>query len=256
MGKYLSYLTWPKVKNYLQGNDLVLIPTGSCEQHGHHLPLGTDYLIVEKIAEKIKERCEILVCPTLSYGHSSNHERFSGTVTITPRTYKAFVDDIVISLIRHGFRKFIFLNGHSGNTPLLQEVCNLLRDEKAFGCIINWWEVVGMLLPQYALTGHGDALESSAIIATYPDLVHMDQSQAYSPKKLTKKIKVESWQKIKFKSVSILTWLKSEDGSDTGNFGSLEGSSIKQGQEVIEIMIKYLADFILELRGLKIDKLQ
>ncbi len=256
MGDYLSHLTWQDVKSYLTNDDMVIIPTGSCEQHGSHLPLGTDYMIAESLADRLKNGSEILVCPTLQYGHSSNHERFPGTISIKPRTYRIFLEDLVFSLFRHGFRKYVFLNGHSGNTPLLQEVCNLLRDEGGFGCIIDWWELAGVLLPEYGLTGHGDALECSAIMSTHPDLVTLNSAAKWSPKRLTKNISVLSWQKIRFEDANLLTWLKTEDGSDSGNFGSLEGSSAKRGDEVLDRVAEFLIRFLEELKTLDLSDLK
>ena len=125
-----------------------------------------------------------------------------------------------------------------------------MRDEKGYGFIIDWWELAGLLLPKYALSGHGDALETSAIMAFLPELAKIDEAKNWSAKRLTRNVEVRSWQKVKFQKGTITTWLKTEDGSDAGNFGSLEGASAEQGEEVISAVTKFIVDFIEELKGM------
>lgn len=252
---FLSHSTWSEVREYCKGSDIVVIPTGSCEQHGLHLPLGTDYLVVEEIANRINKKAEVLICPTLPLGHSSNHDSFPGTISIAPQTYRIFMGDVCEGLYRQGLKKMLFLNGHSGNTPLLQEVCNIIRDKRGFGCIVDWWDLVGMLLPEDTLSGHGDALEASAVLAFHPKLVKMGASQPYKPKYLTERIEVESWQKLKFRSAKILTWVKSQDGSDTGNFGSLKESTAERGERALSAVTEYVLDLIEEMRKIDLRKL-
>jgi len=96
---------------------VVLIPTGSLEQHGSALPLFTDSLIVTAVAEAVEANlaAQVLLTPTLWLGASAHHLAFSGTLSADFRPYEEAIQSVVESLIPHGFRRFYVLNGHGGN---------------------------------------------------------------------------------------------------------------------------------------------
>jgi creatinine amidohydrolase len=118
----LATTTWPQAAKFAEeGHDKVcLIPVGSLEQHGPHLPLFTDSLIVTAAAEEIERRMEdrILLLPTLWLGASSHHMAFAGSLTASFEGYLATLEAVLRSLAHHGFSKFFVLNGHGGNTDL------------------------------------------------------------------------------------------------------------------------------------------
>jgi creatinine amidohydrolase len=109
--------TWQDV-DALSRDVVVLIPTGSLEQHGPHLPLFTDSLIVTAVAEAVEARAadRVLLTPTLWLGASGHHLTFAGSLSNSFAGYAAAVQSVVRSLLPHGFRKFYVLNGHGGNT--------------------------------------------------------------------------------------------------------------------------------------------
>jgi creatinine amidohydrolase len=163
--------------------------------------------------------------------------------------------DVCEGLYRQKLRKVLFLNGHSGNTPILQEICNILRDRGGIGFIVDWWNLVGYLLPDDALSGHGDRLEASAVLAFDPKLVKMDAAKPHRAKNLTERIEVASWQKVKFRSAEILTWVKSEDGSESGNFGSLNDTTRERGERALSAVTEYVLDLIQEIQKIDLKKL-
>jgi creatinine amidohydrolase len=113
----LQNLTWPEVET--ASRELVLlIPTGSLEQHGAHLPLFTDSIIVTAIAEAVEEILpeQVLLTPTLWLGASGHHLAFPGTLSNDFDSYMGAIESIVESLLPHGFHRFFILNGHGGNT--------------------------------------------------------------------------------------------------------------------------------------------
>jgi creatinine amidohydrolase len=113
----LAELAWPEV-DALDRDVVVVIPTGSLEQHGAHLPLFTDSLIATAVAERAEAALpdRVLLTPTLWLGVSGHHLRFPGTLSASFETYEGAIQDVVASLAPHGFRKFMVLNGHGGNT--------------------------------------------------------------------------------------------------------------------------------------------
>lgn len=113
----LCDLTWPEVEG-LDRSVVVLIPTGSLEQHGRHLPLFTDSLIVTAVAEAVEARLseKVLLTPTLWLGASGHHLKFPGSLSASFEAYVGAIKGVAESLIPHGFTKFYVLNGHGGNT--------------------------------------------------------------------------------------------------------------------------------------------
>lgn len=112
-------------------NTIVLIPIGSLEQHGNQLPLGTDTMIVRELIEYIKreldENFPLLVFPALPIGLSTEHRNFCGSITLKPDTLYHMLEDICKNIASHGFKKIAFLNGHGGNTPIIQVLSRELR---------------------------------------------------------------------------------------------------------------------------------
>jgi len=112
---YLPHMTWVEVEQALTHTDAVIIPLGSTEQHGRHLPLGTDSFEAVETAKLIAQKADVLVAPVVLAGLSSHHMGFPGTITLMPETFEAVVYETAQSLIRHGFRKILIFNGHGGN---------------------------------------------------------------------------------------------------------------------------------------------
>lgn len=113
----LAEMTWREVEQ-ADRSVVVVIPTGSLEQHGPHLPLFTDTMIATAVAEAVEARlaAKTLVTPTLWLGASGHHLAFPGTLSASFDTYQGALESVVRSLLPHGFRKFFVLNAHGGNT--------------------------------------------------------------------------------------------------------------------------------------------
>lgn len=112
----LAELTWKEV-DALSRDVVVLIPTGSLEQHGAHLPLFTDSLLVTAVAESIEARIvdTVLLTPTLWLGASAHHLKFPGSLDAGFDPYMGAIESVIESLLPHGFHRFFVLNGHGGN---------------------------------------------------------------------------------------------------------------------------------------------
>ena len=120
----LTDLTWPEV-NQLSRDLPVLIPIAALEQHGHHLPVFTDSMLLGEVVRRVGEsmKDKILVTPLMWLGNSHHHMDFPGTMSASPRVYLDLLNDLVENMLTHGFRRIVLLNGHGGNsTPGKQAI--------------------------------------------------------------------------------------------------------------------------------------
>jgi creatinine amidohydrolase len=125
----LQEMTWVEVKEYLQTSDMVIVPLGSTEQHGPHLPLGTDFFEAFEISKKISAKTGVVVAPVVMVGYSSYHSGFTGTLSLTPETMEAVLFECVEYLIKYGFRKIMFFNYHGGNNIVQDMVIHRINRE-------------------------------------------------------------------------------------------------------------------------------
>jgi len=161
----LEHNTAGEVENYLETDDRILIPVGSVEQHGDHLPLGTDSFVARELALSAAEDLDVLVASQLWYGWSPHHMARGGTVTVDSDVLQDLAFEVVESLAEHGFRNVVFVNGHRVvNVPWLQIAAERCQRELDVGTI-----------------GHGDPLETSHLMYLMPDAVDLDAAVDYEP---------------------------------------------------------------------------
>src|ERR1700761_8016863 len=145
----LQHQTWPDVEDYLTRSNGIILPIGSTEQHGPNGLIGTDAICAEVIARGVGEAADALVGPTIGVGIAVHHMGFAGSMTVRPSTLIAIIHDYVLSLARHGFRTFFFINGHGGNIATVQAAFSEIyaayegalgaRHERELRCrLANW----------------------------------------------------------------------------------------------------------------------
>jgi len=153
--------------------DVALLPVGSTEQHGPHAPLATDTLNAEAVAEAGAEAHsdDVVVAPAIPVGVSEEHRQFTGTLWVSPDTFRDYVRDVVASLASHGWDRVIVVNGHGGNVPALGEVtATISRHDDAYAVPFTWFDAIaadGM--------GHAGPVETAFLRHTNPDLVREDR---------------------------------------------------------------------------------
>jgi creatinine amidohydrolase len=161
---------------------LVVLPVGATEQHGPHLPVGTDSLTIEYLARAAATvaaaQIPVLVAPTLPFGSSHHHLPFGGTMSLGTETYYRVLYDLVESLLTSGFRQIFLLNGHGGNSELMQLVVRdlALKHPSRLAAASYWTVAWEALVEEEAhvpgrLPGHAGAFETSQVMALRPDLV-------------------------------------------------------------------------------------
>ena len=187
----LQLKTWQFVEEYLKTKTGIIIPIGSTEQHGPTGLIGTDALTAEMIGRGVGEKVGALVAPTISVGMAQHHLDFPGSITLKPTTLIAVVRDNVLSLARHGFTRFFFVNGHGGNiatvTAAFSEIyaersMERLSNQPSIKCALrNWWDSAGIraLSKELYPVGEGSHATASEVALTwykYPET--MDRTAA------------------------------------------------------------------------------
>lgn len=123
----LQEMSWTDVRDYLKTNDMVIIPIASTEQHGPHLPLGTDYYEAIGISKLISARTGVVMAPVLLAGYSEYHSGFPGTLSLKPGTMEQVLFETAEMLIKYGFRRFMFFNYHGGNNIVQQGIIHRIN---------------------------------------------------------------------------------------------------------------------------------
>lgn len=161
---------------------IAVLPLGSTEQHGPHLPTGTDTRLVDDIADEavaeVARRVPIVLAPALPYGCSAHHLPFGGTGSVSAATYLSLLREVGGSLIESGFRRLFMLNGHGGNHHLMQAVVSELSlAHDAHVAAASWWLLGADALVETGaleggnIPGHAGAFETSIMMARWPDAV-------------------------------------------------------------------------------------
>jgi creatinine amidohydrolase len=175
--RYFIDLTQPEIAAQLKKNPLVILPQGSVEQHGPHLPTGTDIFASNIIGHAVAERMDGLVLPGGPLGVTPLHMPFEGTITLSPDTYIRLVVETCASMAQHGAKYLLILNWHELNIPPLGVAAELLHREHGMtvltvqACFVAE-ELFGKVCD--GLT-HGGEIEALAVLAYRPDLVHLDR---------------------------------------------------------------------------------
>jgi creatinine amidohydrolase len=184
---HLDRMTWAEIKEEIQnGRDTVVVPFGSTEQHGRHMPLGTDAVLGDEIGWRLAERLGAFLAPTVRFGCSDHHLAFSGTISLSEKTFRSIVMDVVASLSGHGFRRIVLLPTHGGNfRPLAEAMANI---EPTKGVrILAFTDLGGFVSAAFesskgfgvdaAKSGaHSGEWETSLMLALRPDQVKMDRA--------------------------------------------------------------------------------
>jgi creatinine amidohydrolase len=205
-------LTRTEAKN-LGPEAVLLFPVGATEQHGPHLPVGTDHFAVENIARAAAQvasaQIPVVVAPTLPFGSSHHHIPFGGTMSLSTETYYRTVLELCEALILGAWRRIFILNGHGGNHEIVQLVArDLALKHPVQMAAASYWNIawdkfiaaeahIGARLP-----GHAGFFETSVVMALRPELIHEPRPQRDNvpdsdPRGFARPVRIEthgSWQ--------------------------------------------------------------
>src|ERR1700676_1346742 len=228
--RYFIELTQPEIAAQLKKNPLVILPQGSVEQHGPHLPTGTDIFASNVIVHAVAERMDGLVLPGGPLGVTPLHMPFEGTITLSPDTYMRVVVETCASLAQHGAKYLLILNWHELNIPPLGVAADALH--RQYGMTVlpvqACFVAEEMFGKECGGVTHGGEIEALAVLAYRPDLVHLDRIDYSSEHAHGRKIdglrRTRGYQPV-------LTDVRSI--APTGWYGSPQHATAEKGQPML-----------------------
>jgi creatinine amidohydrolase len=255
---WLQELTWEDVADYLKTDDIIICPVGSTEEHGPAGPLGLDSYAAIALAEDTAKETGVMIAPPLWFGDSSHHLGFPGTISLQPETLGAVLKDIVRSLAKNGFSKFLIINGHkSANLPALKTACKSLHEEELPGVLLALADPMylakGIAHIKDAIEHHAGELEVSHVWYKHPHLIkpekltpeHIDLEPVFSPFVHKDLLGGGGGDTIE------IFWNSQEQKTfaPTGSYSDSTKASPDKGKQYHEHMVKNLVEFIGWLRS-------
>lgn len=228
---YIADETWPELGDYFENESLALVPLGSTEQHGPHLPLATDHLIAEAYAREAAERTGYLCTPTINIGVSPHHRQFHGTMWVDASTFRDYVESFTRNLAYHGIDRVIYVNAHGGNVEHLREVGRRLRDEEVIYAIEWMWNdsIPDLVDDLFAQNGpHGGPKETAMIQYLRPELVREDRLED------ARDGRIASVDEAATRKFGARTFYDAADNTNNGVLGDQTDATAEKGGKMFE----------------------
>lgn len=178
----VQYMNWVDFAELQARTDLVLVPFGAVEVYGPHLPLGADGISTTALCRGIAEQVPALIAPLIPVGYSRGLQSFAGTLSVRPSSLIAYARDIAEDFIQTGCKRILWVNGHAGNVPYLNELSAELEAEYGVRCAqIDWWRFIQPLVKdmetaEFLPHGHASEFGTSVMLHLVPEHVKMDRA--------------------------------------------------------------------------------
>ena len=243
----LADLRAPEIGGALGERSIVVLPLGAVEQHGPHLPFSTDLIVAQAVADAVVDRFgdehDLWLLPPLAFTRSTEHAWSAGTVWLSATTMLAVLSDIGRSLATAGVRKLAFVNGHGGNTSLLNVACRELRLAHGFETFLlhpflppdHGGGARGAPAGELGMGIHAGHDETSMLLHLRPDLVDMALAVTTMPRRLAENRHVRFGGSVSF------GWLSNDFGAD-GVIGDPSGATAEHGAAMFEAAITMLGE--------------
>jgi creatinine amidohydrolase len=247
----LAEMTAPEISD-ASGNTIALLPIGATEQHGPHLGVATDSILVSHIAEQAERALQeiVVLCPTLAYGSSHHHLTFGGTLSISAELFTSVLVDLVQSLRSSGFARIVILNGHGGNIVPARQALSILgrrsKDVRAANiAFVTYWELAGEPFQgqapmESAALSHACEYETSMMLHASAECVRMEKAERSATLPSNGYFSWEDEEPYRGISMFFPTELVSSNGSS----GEPQLASAAKGAHLIDQAVRALGDFL------------
>lgn len=237
-------MSWPEVAKLVKQGKMVLIPVGSIEQHGPHLPLNCDLTAALQVSSRVARKIGAVVAPPIIPGVSTHHMPFPGTITLSPSTFIRVVKEYCGSISRHGFKDLVLVNGHGGNSASLTIASSEAREELDPVRVyhVNWWEFIPRELGaamSYEGGYHANGPETSWMLALRPKLVKMRLARKEMPRATKNVMSSFNLYASSFKTF--------RDVTKSGVLGDPTVASAEQGRRYIDSAVDGISKALREL---------
>lgn len=198
----LENITMPDFKKHLKKTKTIIFPFGTVEEHGRHLPLNTDTLIVYEVLKRAEKKRSVFLAPPVYYGVCTSTRRHPGTIGVTAGTLRGIASDLVKDAYQKGLRNFILISGHGGGLHMsaLREVAEILVDELdgIRMAVVSPYDILFREFSDIIDTpgdSHAGELETSLVLSLAPEFVKGRSKEEYPklPKPFVVKDKIKYW---------------------------------------------------------------
>ena len=244
----LAEMTWQEVDAAVERTSTLLVPVGTTEQHGHHLPLGVDVFMPEAVGERVAERSPALLAPPIWYGVSPHHTFKPGTFTVSSETFRRYVTEVCASAGAWGIEHVVLLNGHYlAQDPELEIVVRELRtkhDIEAFHApLVELFAEVADELRTGEVSFHASEFETSIMLELLPELVHMARAERVDPP--DDSLPLTDYDALGENKVGwALTAERMAELTDTGNVGDPTVATEAKGAALVDAAVSELRSLV------------
>lgn len=252
-------MTWEEFRCRADTDPVVVIPMGSVELEGPHLPLGTDTIVAEEIVRQLTREEGILLAPTVNVGYSKWFKPFPGTISFEHDTLTRVLLDCCRCLFDHGISRFVFLNAHKGNNCCVEDTARSMISEKQIKIgMLSIWKLANDLIQGKGLIDegrftHAGEIMTSVVMAVRPETVKTEKikaDKAKSPEGSPFKVK-NSLGETDFMGSVQTVFQDIRKVTDTGILGDPQTASAEKGRQIMDMIVSYSKAYLQEFRKLK-----
>ena len=256
----LAYMTWKEVEAARDRGAEVLVPIGTHEQNGTLGPMGTDGLLVFEITKRIAAETGAVVAPLLSYGYSSRHRNFPGTISLQPDTLRRLIYDICEALVKDGFDHVLLVNSHQTNEPIMEHAGRQIREK--YGVIMGYINPVVLaekstqdLYPKLGSAhGHGDERVTSMLSYCLPGAVRMDAPPEPQEWREFEGLPLAASHQVKVGQGVFGLYIEVHDFSPSGGNGNPAAVDVDKGAEVVRRVVGMAVEYVKAFLKLRTSK--
>ena len=247
-------LTWPEMNDAIERQKVVILPTGSTEQHGSHLPLDTDLFLAESVCQELARRASdrVLVLPGIPYGLNMHHIDFPGTIHVEPQHFIDFCVDVTKSVAYHGFKRIAVVNGHGSNMPMVDLIARrTVLETPSLCCAFGYYNMGREESLSFCESGtyaHADEWETSLYLHFARERVQMDKAVAGNDR-VGKTMTSDSTTAVRFNDF----WGR---WTRTGVHGDPTKATPEKGRRILEAIMKEMLIWLDEYRAWPVEKRQ